>query len=163
MAPHHQGRGPEIYIAITTTDAADDFTMDNVVLEGATAAECTTVLQLVGAHRARLKDVRITAATSAVAVGVVRFLTTASTGVEIDHCYFRNNKALSEQAITGLAGIAGVIRDTHLAVLSDNAAALTWGAGAGAFSTPADFVIGPMTGTSNLAGERAALALPLSA
>lgn len=140
------------HVTVGITVTGDYSELRNLDIVGATAAECTTVLRLTSANGVKLHNVRITAATSAIGVGVVQFLTTASTGVEILGCHFRNNKAASTDAVTGMAGISGFMDNTHLAVLSDAAAALT-----GAFGTPADFVFGRNVGITNLVGERAAL------
>lgn len=141
-----------VTIGITTTAAADDFCFEANHCFGATAAECTTFLQLVGADRAKLISNRIVGATSAVGVGLIRFLTTASTDVTIRDLHIRNNKALSTAAITGMAGISGEADGLFMVVLSDALAALT-----GAFGTPASFVFGRQCYVANNIAERAAL------
>lgn len=142
----------KVTIGITTTAAADDLTLAGNRLYAATAAECTTMLQLVGADRLLMQDNVIVCATSAVAVGPIRFLTTASTDILIKELTVRNNKAASEQAITGMAGIGGMVDDLFMGVLSDAAGALT-----GAFSTPGNIQFGRNCAVANLIAERAAL------
>ncbi len=138
-------------IPLTTTAAADDFLFQGNEVYGATAGECTTALQLVGADRAKILDNTFSLATSAAAVGCIRFLTTASLDVKMFRNVVRNNKASSSQAITGLAGCSGEVDDLLMVVLSDATAALT-----GAFSTPASFVFGMNCGVANTIAERAA-------
>lgn len=130
----------------------DDFEFEGNDCLGATAAECTTFLELTGADRAKLINNRIVGATSAVAVGLIRFLTTASTDVTIDGLTIRNNKAASTDAITGLAGCGGQVNNLFMVVLSNALAALT-----GAFATPANFVFGRQCYVANTIAERAAL------
>lgn len=141
-----------VAIGVTTTAAATDFTFEGNECYGATAAECTTFLQIVGGVRAKLLSNRIVGATSATGVGLIRFLTTASTDVVVDGLNVRNNKALSTVAITGLAACSGEVNNLFMTVLSNNAAALT-----GAFATPASFVFGRQCYVANLIAERAAL------
>lgn len=101
-------------IAITTTAAADYLQLISNRFFGATAGEVTTVVRLVGADFACLIGNYIEAATSATAIGVVQFLTTASTSVYFEENIFINNKAASSQAVTGLASVSGVCkRDFH--------------------------------------------------
>jgi hypothetical protein len=142
----------KVTIAITTTAAADDFEFTGNEVYGATAAECTTVIQFVGADRLKFHGNSIVAATSATGVGVVRFLTTASTDIKMFGNSVRNNKALSTIAITGMAGISGEVDGLFMTVLSDNVAALT-----GAFATPASIVFGRQVYVANVIAERAAL------
>lgn len=141
-----------VTIGITTTAGATDFRFMNNDCYGATAAECTTFLQLVGGTRAQIINNRIIGATSNGGVGLIRLLTTASTDVTIDGLYVRNNKAASTVAITGLASSGGYANNLFMVVLSNNLAALT-----GAFATPADFVFGRQCYVANTVAERAAL------
>lgn len=141
-----------VTIGVTTTAAADDFTFSGNRLYSATTAEATTFVQLVGADRLRFNGNHIVGATSAVAVGPVRFLTTASTNIEMLGNTIRNNKAASEQAVTGMAGLSGEVDHLFMTVLSNAAAALT-----GAFSTPGDITFGRQCYIANTIAERAAL------
>lgn len=142
----------KVTIGITTTVAGDDLVLAYNRIYGATAAECTTMIQLVGADRLVMRGNTVVGATSAAAVGVVRFFGTASTDVEIIGNRVRNNKALSSQAITGMAGLSGFVDQLFMGVLSDAAAALT-----GAFSTPGNLMFGRQCYVANNNGERGAL------
>lgn len=104
--------------AITTTDAADYLSFKRCDFYGATAAECTTVLEVLGSDYLHMEDCTVQAATSAVAVGVMRLNATALLGGVIKRCTFINRKALSEQAITGVAASAGVMEDCNFGILS---------------------------------------------
>lgn len=136
--------------AITTTAAADDFLLDNVEAFAATAAECVSFLKLVGADRFRWVNTRVVGATTVAAAGLVLFVTTASTDVLFSGGLIRNNKALSEKAITGMAGISGEVNNLQMAVL-DNAEVVGIG-------TLASLVIGRQTTVSNVVAERGILA-----
>lgn len=94
-------------IAVTTTAAADDFEFRRNTMWGVTAGEVTTCLRVVGADRCKITDNNIQAATSSTTVGVVQFLTTASTFIQFDRNVCINNKALSVHAVTGMAGLIG--------------------------------------------------------
>ncbi len=98
-------------IALTTTAAADDLTIAGCRFYGATASGVTTVLRAVGADRLRIAGSQFIAATTAAGVGVLQFLTTASTDVKVNDCEFVNKKSDSTAAITGLAGCTGTFRD----------------------------------------------------
>lgn len=142
-------------IPITTTAAGDDFTISGCEILGATAAECTTVIQLVGADRFKLLNTRIVAATSSASVGVVRFLTTASTDVLFNGVVLRNNKSgggAGDMAVTGMAGVSGEADNMLLVVLGNNVASLT-----AAWGTPASMVFGRQCYVANTIAERAAL------
>lgn len=141
-----------VTIGITTTAAADDFVFSNNKCYGATAAECTTFMQLVGADRAQLINNVIIGASSAAAVGLIRFLTTASLDVTIDGLHIRNNKASSSQAITGMAGITGYVNNLFMGVLANTSTELT-----GSFGTPASIMFGRQCYVANTVAERAAL------
>ena len=127
---------------------SDDCVIEGIRAFGATAAECTTFLRLTGADRLRLLDCIVIGATSSTTVGVVQFLTTASTQVEIVGLRCQNNKAASVHAATGMVGLTGMCSWGHFGVL-DN-------------STLTGFVTeGSMQffecRTANLAGEAAGL------
>jgi hypothetical protein len=134
-------------IPITTTAAAVDLELLNLDIRGATAGEVTTVVQLVGADRLRMIGCTIAAATSAVGVGVMRFLTTASTFIQVYGCVFKNNKASSTAAVTGMAGVSGEADCVQMNVLSGGASA--WG-------TVASMTFGPDVTATNTAGHRGA-------
>lgn len=115
----------KVTIGITTTAAGDDFQFHRNKCYGATAAECTTFMQLVGADRLAMHDNVIEGASSAVGVGIVRFATTASLNIDLKRNSYVNRKALSTAAVTGLAGVSGVSRDEHFAYL-DTASLTPW-------------------------------------
>lgn len=152
-----------VTIGITTTAAADDFTFAGNDLVAETAAECTTMIQFVGADRLRFFNNRITAATSAVGVGVVRFLTTASLNIQMFHNVIANTKAVSETAVTGMAGLTGLVDYLWLAVLDDAAGNLVLSDAASAFETPASLQFGQNVYVTNLAAETGATMTPVSA
>lgn len=140
-------------IPITTTAAGDELTLENLHMFGATAGESTTLIQLVGADRLRMRDCHLMAATSAAAVGVVRFLTTASTDVMIEDCSFQNRKASSSSAVLGMAGATGIIRRCQFGILDDATLA--------GLTTPGSLQ-GFGNATANLAGEQGVPSTPLS-
>lgn len=138
----------KVTIGLTTTAAADDFEFLNNEVYGATAAEATTLIQFVGADRLKFIGNTVVGATSAVGVGVVRFLTTASTDIKVFECIFKNNKASSTAAVTGMAGVTGEVDYVQMSVLSGGAAA--WG-------TVASLTFGPNVTATNTAGQRGAV------
>ena len=144
-----------VTIGITTTAAADDLVLENNHISGDTTAECTTFLQLVGADRLRLKGNYIAGATSSVAVGIVRFATTASLDIVSEGNTFINRKASSTAAVTGLAGVSGVSREDNFHYL-DNASLTAWLTSTGIMSFHRPTVV-------NLAGETGATAGTVSA
>lgn len=151
-------------IPITTTAAAADLVIAGCRIFGATAGEVTTVIRVVGADRLQILDTYIVAATSAVGIGVIQFLTTASLNILINSVTARNNKAASTAAITGLAGVTGFADNLTLLTLANAAQQLVLGDAAGAWSANADgMMFGLNVGVVNLAGESAARATPLSA
>lgn len=109
-----------VTIGVTTTAAANNFRFHGNKVIGATAAECTTFLQIVGGDGVEVTDNFISVATSAVAVGAVRVLTTASTNMFIYGNYIANNKASSQEALTLINSCTGFMDKNNLAVL-DNA------------------------------------------
>jgi hypothetical protein len=111
--------------AITTTDAANRFSITDSHFYGATAAECTTVLEVLGSDDLRLENVHIQAATSSTTVGVMRLNATALLGGFVSQCSFINRKASSVHAVTGVASSAGVCQDTNFGIL-DNATLAGW-------------------------------------
>lgn len=114
-----------VTIGITTTAAADQFNFSGNHCVGATTAECTTFLQLVGADDLIMQDNYIAGATSSTAVGIVRFATTASLDIELRNNVYINRKALSTCAVTGLDGVSGVSHQEHFAYL-DTASLTPW-------------------------------------
>lgn len=154
----------KVTIGFTTTAAADDLTISECEVLGATAAEATTLFQFVGADNLKLLGNVIVGATSAVGVGCVRFLTTASLNILMLDNFIRNNKAASTAAVTGLTGTTGFVDRLIMGTLADGAAQLVLGNAAGAWGGNADgMMFGLDVGVVNLAGEAAARATPLSA
>jgi hypothetical protein len=151
-------------IPVTTTDAADDLLIHGCRMYGATAGESTTGFRFVGADRLEFYGNMISIATSAVAIGPVQFLTTASTDIKMFDNVIRNNKAASTAAVTGLTGTSGEVDDLLMGTLGNAAAQLILGNAAGAWAGNADgMMFGLNVGVVNLAGESAARATPLSA
>jgi hypothetical protein len=136
-----------------TTAAADDFSFVGNQCYGATAAECTTFLRVVGADRMVMKDCIIDGATSSTTVGVMQMLTTASTQVLIDNCTFVNRKALSVHAATGMAAATGMVRDCAFGIFDTATLA--------GFETEGNLQFSNCF-TSNLAGENAGIKVPQS-
>jgi hypothetical protein len=115
----------KVTIGITTAAAADDLLLDGNTCIAATAAECTTFMDLIGCDRLAMRDNVFMGATSAAGVGIVRFATTASTFIRLERNTYVNKKALSQCAVTGLANVSGVSRDEHFAYL-DTASLTPW-------------------------------------
>lgn len=133
-------------IGITTTAGATDLTISVPRVYGATAGTPTTGIQFVGAARLNLIGTSISMATSAVGVGVIRFLTTASTDIQVYDCMFRNNLANSTAAVTGMAGVTG---EADFVTMKVNAS------GAAAWGTVASMSFGPNVVACNTDGQRA--------
>jgi hypothetical protein len=133
-------------IGVTTAAGADDLTISVPVVYGATAGTPTTGFQFVAANRLNLNGTSISMATSAVGVGVIRFLTTASTFIQVYDCVFRNNLASSTAAVTGMAGVTGEADFVTMKVNSGGATA--WG-------TVAGMAFGPNVMACNTDGQRA--------
>ena len=112
-------------IAITTTAAGDDFTIEDCLIHGDPAGEVTTMVQLVGADRFTMRCCVLVGATSSTTVGVMRLLTTASLQITVENCTFINQKASSVDAVTGIAAATGVVRDCDFGIL-DNATLVGW-------------------------------------
>lgn len=140
-------------IPITTTAAGDDFTVANCHLFGATAGESTTFVRLVGADRFVMDGCTLQGATSSTTVGVLQFLTTASTNVQIRNSTFINRKAASIHAVTGMAAATGVVENCNFGIL-DNATLL-------GLQTTGD-LMGFRNQTVNLAGEQGAPSATIS-
>ena len=152
-----------VTIGITTTAGATDFTFAGNDVYGATAAECTTAIQFVGATRLKFIGNSVRCATSAVSVGVVRFLTTASTGIQMYDNVLEHRKAASETALTGMAGLTGQIDYLHLNVLANAAAQLVIGGANSAFLLPGNVQCGANVFVTNQLAETAAKMTPVSA
>jgi len=145
----------KVTIGITTTAAADDLVMMGNEIYGETAAECTTMIQFVGADRLQFHQNTVEGATSSASVGVIRFLTTASLRIKMFRNVVINNKSgggAGDMAITGMAGISGVVDFLLMGVLGNSATNLT-----AAFGTPANVVFGREVYVVNTIAERAAL------
>jgi hypothetical protein len=112
-------------IPLTTTAAADDFEFSGNYMLGAVAGVQTTGIQFVGADRLRFFNNFISLATSGVAVGVVRFLTTASLDILMLKNVLKNSLAASTHALTGMSGVTGFIDQLEMAVNSGIAGANT--------------------------------------
>jgi len=104
--------------AITGTDAANRLAFTDCHFYGATAAECTTVLEILGSNDFRMVNTHVQAATSSTTVGVMRLNATALLGGFVSGCSFINRKASSSHAVTGVASSAGICQDTNFGVLS---------------------------------------------
>jgi len=137
-------------VTVGLTITGDDCFLEDVFVYSATAAEATTFIRLTAADRLRMKNVVVMGATSATNVGALQCLTTESKQIRLEDCEFWNLKTASTVAVTGLASNIGTAKRCYLAVLSDNAAALT---GAWATVGSMQFVDCRVT---NLAGEAAA-------
>lgn len=132
-------------IGITTTAAADQLTLEDNHCTGATAAEVTTFMDIIGCDDLTMRRNYIAGATSAVGVGIARFATTASLNIVTEGNTFINRKASSTAAVTGLAGVSGVSREDMFHYL-DNTSTTPWITSPGimCFYNPR---------TTNLAGE----------
>lgn len=114
-----------VTVGITTTAAADGLVLENNYCTGATAAECTTFMDIIGVDGLKMRGNYFAGATSAVGVGIVRFATTASLDIVLEYNTYVNRKALSTAAVTGLAGVSGVSRDEMFHYL-DNTSTTPW-------------------------------------
>lgn len=147
------GSDADELVTVGVTVTGDDCMFANNFCYGATAAECTTFLRLTGADRFRLLNTTIMGATSAVGVGVVQMVTTASTDIEVANCIFANRKASSTSAFLGMAASTGVVRDSGFSILNDS--------GLVGFTTPGSLQ-GIRNHTVNLAGEQGGPTTPIS-
>lgn len=145
-----------VTIGVTTTAAADNFEFKRNQCYGATAAECTSFLYLVGADFCQVHDNSIIGGTSSTTVGVVRFITTASLGIDFRRNVFTNLKASSVHAVTQMAGVLGQVLDCGFGILNDSGLAGWVPAGAG--DGPQFF----RCYTANLAGESGNIMTPIS-
>lgn len=143
-----------VTVGITTTAAATGLTLENNSFIGATAAECTTFMDIIGVDGLRMRSNYFAGATSSTGVGIVRFATTASLNVILEYNTYINRKAVSTMAVTGLAGVSGVSRDEMFHYLNDTATT-PWGTSPGimCFYNPR---------VTNLAGEVGMIATVVS-
>lgn len=143
-----------VTVGVTTTASADDMVLDNNHISGATAAECTTFMDLIGCDRLKMSDNYFAGATSATGVGIVRFATTASLDIVLERNTYINRKAVSAAAVTGLAGVSGVSNNELFHYL-DNTSTTPWVTSPGimAFNNPR---------LVNLAGEMGMLPTVIS-
>jgi len=145
-----------VTIGVTTTANADFFKFNRNYCYGATAAACTSFFYAVGADYLQMYDNTIIGGTSATTVGVLRFITTASIGIDLRRNNFVNMRAASIHAVTQMAGVLGLVSDCSFGIL-DGATLAGW--------VPAGAGDGPLffrCYTANLAGESGALTTPVS-
>jgi hypothetical protein len=145
----------KVAIGITTTAAADDLVMAGNEIYSDTTAECTTMIQFVGADRLKFLGNTVVGATSAATVGVIRFLTTESLDIKMFHNVLRNNKAgggATDNVVTGMAAVSGEVDHLFMTCLGNHATNLT-----AAWGTPASIVFGSNVYIANTIAERAAL------
>jgi len=140
-------------IGITTTAAANDFSIIGSQFYGATAGESTAVLRIVGGTRFRMHGCDIQAATSSTTVGVVSLLTTAPTQMMITDSFFVNRKAASVAAMSGIAAATGVLARCGFGIL-DNATTA-------GLTTPGNLTMFDCR-TVNNNGENGAVTTPVS-
>jgi len=145
-----------VTIGVTTPADADNFEFKRNYCYGATLAGATSFLYLVGADWCQIHDNVIIGATSSTTVGVVRFITTASVGIDFRRNSFINMVAASIHAVTQMAGVLGLVTDCAFGIL-DGATLAGW-VPAGAGDGPEFF----RCYTANLAGESGALTSPVS-
>lgn len=148
-----------VTIGVTTTASADFMRFNRNTVYGAVAAGVlmTSFFYAVGADYLEMHDTVIDAATSATAVGVLRFITTASLGISVRRCIFRNTVALSTHAVTQMDGVLGVVADCGLGILADSGLGGWVAASAG--NGPQHF----RGSTANLAAENGGVQTPTSA
>ena len=148
-----------VTIGITTTAAADYFEFKrNTCFCDVTAGSTltTSFMYLVGADNCEVFDNTIDGATSSTTVGSVRFITTASIGINFKRNFIVNKKASSIHAVTQMDGVLGCVMDSGYGIL-DNATLAGW--------VPANAGNGPQhirSYTVNLAAENGTLTTPVS-
>ena len=157
----------KVTVGITTTAAADDFSFVGNRCYSDVAATCVTFLRLVGADRARILDNEIIGATTAVAIGLIQFITTDSLHVTMDRNKIYHILAASEACVSMSAGATsstGFIDNLHMVTLANSANQLVLGHASGAWGlSVALFGFGRHIYVTNLAGERAAEVTVVSA
>lgn len=142
-------------IGITTTATADFFVFNRNWCYAETAAvPTTTFMQLVGADYMQMYDTKIQGPGSTTAIGVVRFLTTASLGIDWVNVRCQNQLASSASAVTGLAGCTGTVVNGSWGILDNTTKA--------GFTTPANLSFFNCY-TVNDNGENGTAMTPISA
>ncbi len=156
-----------VTVGITTTAAATRFRFIGNYCFGETAAACTTFLRLVGTDHMQIIGNTIAGATSAVAIGLVQFITTDSLYALMLSNRIHHALAASEACVSVSAGAtssSGFVDNLHLSTLANSANQLTLGHANGAWGlSAAAFRFGRNIYVGNLAGERAAEVVPVSA
>lgn len=102
-----------VTVGITTTAASDGFIFEDNFVHGAAAAEITaagTFLRLVGCDRAVIRRNYFSAALATDTDGIIEFLTTASTDVDISDNYFYSNGGSSTCAVDAGADLVNTGR-----------------------------------------------------
>lgn len=143
-------------IAVTTTAAADDLTIAGCKFHGTNDGTLpTTYLRLVGADRLKLLNNVFTGASSSATIGLVQFITTASTDILMLNNWVFNSLATSNAAVTGLAGLTGFVNELYTQSLGAHAnfAALgnangNWSASAGSLSFGPDVYMSSAAGAA---------------
>lgn len=149
-----------VTIGVTTTAAADyfEFSRNDCFCDVTAGSTLTTsFMYLVGADYCKVWDNIIDGATSSTTVGSVRFITTASVGINFRRNMIVNKKASSIHAVTQMDGVLGCVSDCGFGIL-DNATLAGW--------VPANAGNGPQhwrNYTANLAAENGELMTPKSA
>jgi hypothetical protein len=148
-----------VTIAVTTTAAGDYFEFKrNQCFADVTAGSTltTSFMYLVGADWCQVHDNVIDGATTSTTVGSVRFITTASIGIDFRRNTIVNKKSASVHAVTQMDGVLGCVSDCGFGIL-DNATLAGW--------VPASAGNGPQhfrNYAANLAAEEGALMTPVS-
>lgn len=148
-----------VTIGVTTTAAGDYFEFNrNTCFCDVTAGSTltTSFMYLVGADYCHVYDNVIDGATTSTTVGSVRFITTASIGIDFNRNVIVNKKAASIHAVTQMDGVLGNVNNCRYGIL-DNATLGAWVA-ASAGNGPQHFG-GVVT---NLAAENGAAQTPVS-
>lgn len=141
-------------VPIALTNAADDCFLLGNRFYGATAGECTTMVDIAGADRLWMEDNVFAGATSSTGVGIVRFKATAATNITLKNNTYINRKAASAAAVTGVAGVTGVSKNELFHYL-DNSSTTPWVTSTGSMAFDNAKVV-------NLAGENAMIATVVS-
>ena len=156
-----------VTVGITTTAAATRFRFYNNYCYGETAAACTTFLRLVGSDHLQIIGNTISGCTTAVAIGLVQFITTDSLFAVILNNRIHHALAASESCVSVSAGAtssSGFVDYLHLSTLANSANQLVLGHANGAWGlSAAAFRFGRFINVGNLAGERAAEVTVVSA
>lgn len=137
-----------------TLSSVADLEISGNHIYGATAAEATTLIDIVACDRLRMVGNYIAGATSSTTVGVMRFKTTASLDIYLAFNTYINRKASSACAVTGLAAVSGISIEETFHYLDDSSTTM-WLTSPGimAFRNPR---------TVNLAGEAGMLSTVVS-